>query len=760
MRIRVLWLVKGLGRGGAERLIMEMAPKLDPERFELEVAYVLPWKDAFAAPLRSAGIPVYCLRGHRTADPVWVLRLAALLRQRRYDVVHTHSPVPAVVARLVAPRSTRFVHTEHNVWDAYRPMTRLANAVTYARNDQVWAVSNGVAATIAKPRWVPFRSPTVSTMLHGVAVNGVPRGTEARVRARGMLGIDADVPVIGTVANLTLKKDPATLLAAVDLVRSDVPDVVLCLIGAGPLETSLRDDVAARGLDDHVRFLGSRDDVPELLPGFDVFALSSRYEGLGLSLLEAMAAGVACVSTDVGGVPEVITDGVNGRLIPTADATALAAALRQVLTDGELREAMVVAGRERVSESFASLDHVVRASELLYADMGQHLATRPPTPNARCERQSESRVRVLWLIKGLGLGGAERLLTLMATRLNPERFELEVAYVLPWKDAFVAELRDAGVRVHCLGARRTLDPRWMWRLTKLLRRGRFDVVHTHSPVPAAVARLVADRSTRLVHTEHNVWERYRWPTRLANSLTYGRNAAALGVSEGVTDSVVPPRWSLGQPPAMQTLRHGVDADAVPHGPKARAAARRRIGLSEAAAVVGSVANFTPKKDQATLLAAVDLLRATVPDVVLCLIGSGPLEAALRADVDRRGLQGHVRFLGSRDDVPELLPAFDVFTLSSRYEGLPISMLEAMAAEVACVVTAVGGIPEAVEDGVGGLLVPPGDAQALADGLAETLCDTEFRIGLAEAGRRRIREEFSIDRAMRVSEDLYASLVGP
>ena len=128
-------------------------------------------------------------------------------------------------------------------------------------------------------------------------------------------------------------------------------------------------------------------------------------------------------------------------------------------------------------------------------------------------------------------------------------------------------------------------------------------------------------------------------------------------------------------------------------------------------------------------------------------------------VQQGGLTDHVRFLGSRDDVPELLPGFDVYTLSSRYEGLPISMLEAMAAEVAVVVTAVGGIPEAITDHLDGLLVPAGDPLALSTAHAEVLGDPDLRRRLAVSGRARVVDAFSIDRAVQVTATAYRDLLG-
>ena len=130
-------------------------------------------------------------------------------------------------------------------------------------------------------------------------------------------------------------------------------------------------------------------------------------------------------------------------------------------------------------------------------------------------------------------------------------------------------------------------------------------------------------------------------------------------------------------------------------------------------MVGTVGNFTAKKDQATLLRALAELSPAGRDVVAVLVGLGPLEEELRALAVELGIGGRVRFPGSRDDVFALLPAFDVFVLSSRFEGLPIALLEAMATGVAPVATRVGGIPEVITDGQDGLLVDPGDPATLA-----------------------------------------------
>lgn len=345
--------------------------------------------------------------------------------------------------------------------------------------------------------------------------------------------------------------------------------------------------------------------------------------------------------------------------------------------------------------------------------------------------------RVLWLTKGLGRGGTERLLAGGLPHIDRSRFQVEVAYILPWKDALVGEIQAGKVVVHCLGRGRGLGLGWALRLRRLVRDGDFDVVHTHMPYPAVAARLVLRRPAPIiVHTEHNLWERYRWPTSWMNAVTYHRNRLVLAVSQGVADSIRPPRWPMRPRPRIEVAVQGIDPASARIGPAARAEGRRRLGIDPDALVVGTVGNLSAKKDHKNLMNATVSVLETYPDLRVVLVGSGPLEEELRQHVDRLGLSTAVVFAGSRDDVADLLPAFDVFALSSRHEGLPIALLEAMASSLPCVATDVGGIPEALRNGVDGLLVPPGDPAALAAALIRVLSDRQGRKAMGASARER------------------------
>lgn len=358
---RVLMLTKGLGRGGTERLIVGAARLADRACVELEVAYLLPWKDAFVPDLEALGTPVHCLDAPRTAGLGWARRLRALVRDREIDLVHTHMPLPASVARVALPgRRPAFVHTEHNMWGRYRPPTRWANAATYRRNARAIAVSDGVAASIRS-------SVPVEVIVHGTDPRLVVRGDAARAAARTALDLPADALVVGSVGNFTAKKDQATLLRAFAPRPARGRDVVLVLVGLGPLEDDLRALAVELGIGDRVRFPGSRDDVFALLPAFDVFALSSRFEGLPIALLEAMASGVAPVATRVGGIPEVITDADDGLLVDPGDPGALARALDRVLGDDALRGRLGEHARDRALTF--DLANAVRRTEAIYASI-------------------------------------------------------------------------------------------------------------------------------------------------------------------------------------------------------------------------------------------------------------------------------------------------------------------------------------------------------------------------------------------------------
>ncbi|MGH9027397.1 MAG: glycosyltransferase [Acidimicrobiia bacterium] len=366
-----------------------------------------------------------------------------------------------------------------------------------------------------------------------------------------------------------------------------------------------------------------------------------------------------------------------------------------------------------------------------------------------------SRLRVLTLTKGLGPGGAEQLILVAERVRDQNRFEHDVAYLLPWKDTLVEPLRASGAQVHCLHTTNEVDVRWAARLRSLLVRRNFHVVHVHSPYAASVARLVIRTMRRnrpaVVSTEHNIWSSFAFPSRAANATTFALGDAWLAVSDDVRDSI-PARLRR----RVETLVHGIDLEAVRANAVHREAVRAELGIGPGEVLAVTVAHLRAGKAYPDLLAAArNVLDRGLP-VTFLAVGQGPEEGEVRELHDALGLGDRFRLLGYRPDALRLLAGADLFVLSSHHEGLPVALMEAMALGVPIVATAVGGIPGSVTDGVEGRLTPPRRPELLAEAIAAFVADPTARARASEAAAARAAT-FDVNRAVHRLETIYEAV---
>ncbi len=367
-------------------------------------------------------------------------------------------------------------------------------------------------------------------------------------------------------------------------------------------------------------------------------------------------------------------------------------------------------------------------------------------------------IRVLYVVGNFVAGGAERHLIELWKRIDRERFEVVIA-CFRREGAFLAEAEALGWPVRDLAVgRRIYDAgglAGLARLVHLVCDLRPQVIHGYLFGPNLYAALagrlagvpvvaVAKRNVDAFETPRQVMAQ-RLAHRLATHVT--------AVSEAVAESVV----ALGVPRSRITvIPNGVDAARfVPPAPAEEA--RRALG-ADASPLVGSVGCLAARKDYGTLLEALHLLAGRGLAFRAALVGDGPDRGTLEAHAAALGLADRVRFLGERDDVDRLLPGMDVFVLSSREEGIPNALLEAMAAGRACVATAVGGTPEVLRDGETGWLVPPGSPGALADALEQALSHPGDARRRGEAACRATREEMSIEAMVRRHQEFYERAV--
>jgi glycosyltransferase involved in cell wall biosynthesis len=362
-------------------------------------------------------------------------------------------------------------------------------------------------------------------------------------------------------------------------------------------------------------------------------------------------------------------------------------------------------------------------------------------------------LRVLHVIEAMDRGGGESLVVEHARHAGPG-VEVLVCALNRGGPALEAA-RAAGARTFVLQGRGRLAR--IGRLAGLLREEAVTVVNGHNPTgglaAALAARLAGVRA--VLRTEHSLHYAGRhsaaWPVleQVATALT----ASIVCVCETVRESHVTrfPRAAR----RFVTVRNGISAAAAPR-PRAEARADLGLGLQERMAL--TVGSLTPQKAQHVLLEAFARVAVDVPGSCLLIAGEGPLRSTLEARRDALGLAGSVRFLGAREDVADLLAAADVFVLSSRREGLPVTLLEAMRAGRAVATTRAGGCAEAVVDGDTGLLVPVDDAAALGAALGALLADPGRCARLGETGRERWAREFTAERMVLETEGIYQAVL--
>jgi glycosyltransferase involved in cell wall biosynthesis len=367
-------------------------------------------------------------------------------------------------------------------------------------------------------------------------------------------------------------------------------------------------------------------------------------------------------------------------------------------------------------------------------------------------------IRIGFVLHVMQVAGAEVLVTetirRLGGRIRPTVFCLDAV------GALGEQLLREGVEVVCLGRRPGRDLKVSWRLAKEVRARDIELLHAHQYTPffyAALAKVCSGRSPRLILTEHG-----RHYPDVASPLRRAINRCLLdpladavnAVSDFSARSMTRVDGFAGN--RVEIIANGIAAERYGPAPN-RAPLRQRLGLDPARRYVASIARFHPIKDHVTLLHGFSEVARACEDVDLLLVGDGPLRGRLQELTRELAIEGRVRFLGVRFDVPDILRATDVFALTSISEAASLTILEAMASAVPLVVTDVGGNPEMVRHGVEALLVPRRDARATAAALLCLLADPDKAAALGAAGRARVWQRYRLEQTVELYRQLYLRL---
>jgi glycosyltransferase involved in cell wall biosynthesis len=370
-RLKVLTLTDQLVYmgGGAERIAMQIAMGLDKSRFDSMFCASRYWpglqgdriQDAERR-MDDAGVRYYGLGRRGGVDLYRWLGLRGILRRERVDVLHAHmfgsNAWGTVVGRLA--RVPVIVSHEHTWSFEGKPLRRFVDREVIGRGSDVFvAVSRE-----DERKMIEIEGVEADKILHvpnGIAAPPPPTGADVRAE----LGIPAGAPIVGTVSVLRPQKALDVFIRAAAQLLAELPDLRVLLAGDGPLKGELTELVESLGVGDRLLMLGYRGDVPDILATLDVAVNSSSFEGSPLAVMEFMESARPIVATRVGGVPDLIEDGVHGLLVDSGDVPALAAAIRRMLADPEAARRMGDAARDRRRSEF-TVEVMVRRFEALY----------------------------------------------------------------------------------------------------------------------------------------------------------------------------------------------------------------------------------------------------------------------------------------------------------------------------------------------------------------------------------------------------------
>lgn len=384
------------------------------------------------------------------------------------------------------------------------------------------------------------------------------------------------------------------------------------------------------------------------------------------------------------------------------------------------------------------------------------------------ERAEDQRLRVLTIARdvGSGYGGAEKVAYEFARRLDPARFRSYLCTTrAPHHTRRESVARDrlqlATEGIDVLDLNRNshwpLGP-W-WRLYALLANERIDIVHAHMPrasVPGAVLARVARVPVMISHEHGSALEGKLGRMLLERLIVAPLSARMLAVSKWDRENII--ERERIPPGKISVLPNG-----IPAPPEVGPDLRGEFGIPDGVPLIGAVGRLFPEKGYDDLIRAVGLLRDRGRELRCLILGDGPQEQELRALVSERGLDEQILMPGRRRDVPDVIRSLDVAVLCSRREGSPLAMLEYMAGATPIVATAVGGVPELIDDGEHGLLVAPADPTGLAGAIERLLADRDLARRLGAGARRRQRAEYDIGVVVaqleRIYEELYARAGG-
>jgi glycosyltransferase involved in cell wall biosynthesis len=723
--------------GGAERHVLDLATHLGKDKYNLFVSSLIPGGNVLKE-IAANGAQVELFPVKRIYSIFGILKgfeFMRFLRKNKIDILMTiHfgsdvwgtifgrlAGVPVIISNR---RDIGFWKKMRHIW-AYRFINRWVDRIIVncsASKNKVIEDENVIPGKIK--------------VIHGAVDVRKFKPSRRKRDIRKDLGISSNKIVIGAVGNFNPIKGHKYLIEAAASIVKKSPKAHFLLVGDGLEKQRLAYSVERLGLQNNVTFLGSRNDIPDILSIMDICVLPSLSEGLSNALIEYMVAGKPIIATQVGGNPELIEGGVSGMLIEAGKADAIEKAIIELINDKEKAKYLAKNARKKTEKDLGMRTMIGNYEEIL---------------------SGYGKKRVLHLVSSNGLFGAEKVLLDIARFNNQNGTDVIVGAIKnshnPHTEV-VSEAERLGLETAIFESNGRMDPETMLQIKKYIRENRIDIVHTHN-YKSDMLGFLATRFTdaKWIATNH-VWhgtdKKLRFYEKL-DSFILRFVDKVIAVSDEIKDDLVKKGIREDK---IERIYNGIDTSAVSGlrlavcGKNSNGNGqqlRKKLGIAKNDIVVTTVGRLSPEKGYAVFLKAAEKIIKKRNSTKFLIVGDGPLFKSHKSQVTSHKLQDYVKFLGIRNDIAEILSVTDIYVNASYIEGMPITILEAMRAGLPVVATRAGATPQVISHGRSGVLVDSGDPQRLADEIESLISDRSKRLKLGKHAYEDVRSKFSLER---------------
>lgn len=745
-RPRVLLLITTLTFGGAETQVVRLAIELAKRGWLVKVVCMID-PTAYAGQLAEQNIEVASLGMPRgVPDPRALWRLRRIVKSFRPDVVHSHMVHANLLGRFtrLICRMPALISTAHNLQERSEKggatwHKELLYRLTDFLADRTTIICGAAFDRYVRVGAVPAKK--LELVPNGIDTRRFTPSPEAREATRNSLDVGRKFVWLA-VGRLVEQKNYSGLLRALAMLPGG--DWVVLIAGDGPLRERLQSECEQLGLTDRVTFAGADENIWRLYNAADALVMSSHYEGLSIALLEAASMGLPAVVTDVGGNGEAVVDGQTGYVVEPNNPRRLAEAMQTLQSaPASVRRSFGHAARQHCVKTFR-LETIIDRWIDLYS---RYLSSRPVSQS----EHGSTCVKILYVITRAERGGAQVHLLDLLTHLPPEVKPV----IATGENGFLCDAAASlGVPVrripHLTQPISPLnDLRALSEIIAAIREESPDLVHAHTSKAGLLARLAARRTgTPAVFTAHT-WSfadgipaKRQWLAIPLERLAASLGGKIISVSQANKEMAV--RRAIAHPDSLVRIWNG-----VPDVPL-----RASPGAGNPPTMI-MIARFVPQKDHLLLIEAVSRLEG---DWRLLLVGDGPLRPKIEDAIARSGLEQRVECLGDRSDIDNLLAGADLAVLATRWEGLPLCILEAMRAGLPVVANDVGGVAEAVTDGVTGYLTRVGDVEQMRNRIGQLLASKQLLRSMGAAARARYERDFEVGAMAKATWDLYRDVM--